>query len=82
MGESLEMRILFKSLTNNFNVLILFGDCLLTDWGNGDINQVEFSSSFDLVLPRCGKVGNSNVLFENFSGLFNFVVEVLELVGL
>jgi len=77
--QFLKTRITRKSITYRFNIFILFHDCLLTGWGNSDINQVEFSSSFDLVLPRCRKVRNSDVLFENFSLFFKFVVELLEL---
>jgi len=47
-----------------------------------DINQVEFSSSFDLVLPRFREVRNSDVLFENFLSFINFLDEVSELGGL
>jgi len=82
LDKSSKSRITLKSITYNFNIFILFGDCLLTGWGNSDINQVEFSSSFDLVLPRCREVRNSNVLFENIFSFFNFVFEVYELVGI
>jgi len=75
----LEMRIFFEGLTDNFNILILFLDCLLTYWGNGDINQVEFSSSLDLVLPSCGEVRNLDVLFKDLSGVISFVFKVFEL---
>lgn len=68
---------MFKRFNNDLNIFSFILDHLLTCWWNSDINQVELSSSSDLVLPLRRKIRNFDVSIGNMLVLVEILSKFL-----
>lgn len=80
--ESLSMNITFKRINNDLYISSFFLDYLLTCWWNSDVNQVELSSSADLVLPLRREIRNFDVLISETLVLVEIVSKFLSFSSL